>query len=624
MNSTAQLTAHDPEAQRRQRVLIAMCLALAAVIASVSALNVALQDLAVEFDASQGMLLWVVNSYTLALAVLLMPIGAIGDRWGRKPVLLTGLALFATASLMAALSTTTAMMLIARTTAGVAAAMIMPVTLSVITSTFPDEQRARAVGLSAGVAGVGGMLGLFFSSFVVDYLTWPWLFTLPMGLALPALAMTWRYVSVGRSFETGRFDVAGSVLSALALGGIVLGIHEAPEKGWGHWLTLGGLVIGVVATVAFVVWERRLENPLLDVRVFAHRGLAAGSVTLLVLFAVMFGLFLVLVQYLQAVLGFSALRAATGLLPMAVVMMPLSSTAPVIAKRWGSVRVMLLGVGLFAVGLALLATLSSVEGGYLSVLPGLVVLGAGMGLAMTPSTMAITESLPTEKQGVASALNDAVREVGGAVGVALLGSVLNSGYRNGVASVTNGLPPELAEPVREGIGGALAVSGQLGADGTTIGSVAREAFVSGWHTSMWVGFTMAVALWLFLAIRAPRHAVPRDNEIGRLPIILGNDDVARLAPVSSLSARLAPTLADEQPGVPRHQKYNSPTPPLTPRTAPRSTHRTVALTARLLIARPGSGRFADTNTAPSDTSITSNLQGSARPDRGPEQRRREQ
>jgi EmrB/QacA subfamily drug resistance transporter len=505
----AAVAAPDPEAARRQRVLVAMCLALAAVIASVSSLNVALQDLAVEFGASQGTLLWIINAYTLSLAALLLAVGAIGDRWGRRPILLGGLALFAGASLASALATSAEMMLVTRAFAGVAAAMIMPVTLSVITSTFPDEQRARAVGIWAGVAGGGGILGLFFSSFVVDYFEWPWLFSLPIALAVAAFAMAWRDVHAGREPAEGRFDTWGSILSVLAVGGLVLGIHEGPEKGWGHWLTIGGLVIGVAALAAFVAWEMRQEHPLLDVRVFANRGLAAGSLTLLVVFAVMFGIFLVLMQFLQAVVGFSALRSAAGLLPMAAAMMPLSSVAPIIAKRVGAFHVLVVGVALFGTGLALLATMSSVSGGYLSILPGLVVMGAGMGLSMTPSTMAITESLPLEKQGVASALNDTVRELGGAVGIALLGSVLNSAYRSNVTPATDALPPELAEPVREGIGGALAVGGQLGQDGAPIVDAARTAFVDGWHTSMWVGVAMAIGLWTFLIVRAPKGALTR-------------------------------------------------------------------------------------------------------------------
>ena len=317
----------DPRRQRQ--ILIAMCAALIAVVASVSGLNVAQQDLALDLGASQGQLLWVINGYTMALAALLLPIGAIGDRWGRKPVLVSGLVLFSLANVMAGLATTTGMLLIARIAAGVAAAMIMPVTLSVITSSFPLEQRARAVGVWTGFAGAGGILGLFVSSFLIDYFTWPWLFAMPVLFAGVSLVLTLRVVGNSRENHPGRFDTIGSVLSAVAIGSLVLGIHEGPERGWTDGLTLAALVIGATALAGFVVWELRHARPLLEIRLFADRALAAGSLTLLIVFAVMFGLFLVLVQFLQAVLGYSALRAAAGLLPMAMVMMPLSAVAPV-------------------------------------------------------------------------------------------------------------------------------------------------------------------------------------------------------------------------------------------------------------------------------------------------------
>ena len=487
-----------------------MCVALVAVVASVSGLNVAQQDLAVELGASQSTLLWIINGYTLALAALLLPFGAIGDRWGRKTVLVTGLGLFAATNVVAALSTTATMLLVARVGAGVGAAMIMPVTLSVITSTFPPDERAKAVGTWAGFAGAGGILGLFASSFVIDYLSWPWVFAVPVALAVGALVMTVRVVAQSREAHAGRFDVVGSLLSMAAIGGLVLAIHEGPTVGWTATITLVGLVVGGAAFPAFVLWELRQANPLLDVRVFANRSLAAGSVALASLFAVMFGLFLVLVQYLQAVLGFSALVAAAGLLPMALVMMPLSAAAGVFVRRYGTRTVMLVGFGAFVTGLVLLATMASVDGGYLSVLPGLVVLGAGVGLAMTPSTTAITESMPVDKQGVASALNDTVREVGGAVGVALLGSILNAGYRANVADVADQLPPEAAQPVEEGIGGALAGAERLGGPGGEGARAARRAFVDGWQSSMWLGVGIAVATLAFIYLRAPRRSEATD------------------------------------------------------------------------------------------------------------------
>ncbi|MGH1503193.1 MAG: MFS transporter [Acidimicrobiales bacterium] len=517
MSSSPRASAHHlqpetPALSKREQnwILTTMCVALMAVIASVSGLNVAQQELALDFGASQGAVLWIINGYTLALAALLMPIGAIGDRYGRKPVLMAGLVLFGLASVGAALATGTAMMIVARVVAGAAAAMIMPVTLSVLTSTFPEEQRAQAIGIWAGVAGSGGLIGLFVSSFMVDYLTWRWLFILPIALVAVAAVLTSMHVPNSVEHAEHPFDVVGSVLSALAIGGIVLGIHEGPEKGWGDPLTIAGLVVGVVALVAFIVWERRLEDPLLDMSVFRDRGLASGTFTLVVLFGMMFGIFLVLFPFFQAVVGWSALRSAVALLPMAVMMMPTSALAPQVAKRFGVRRTMIVGSSLAAIGLITLALRASVEGGYLSVLPGLMIIGLGMGLTMTPATEAITSTLPAEKQGVASALNDTSREVGGAVGVALLGAMLSSGYRSAIEPALEGLPPELAEPASEGIGNAFGVAGVVGETDPqlagTIIDAAQHAFVDGWISSMWVGVAMVASAVVVLIVRGPVEA----------------------------------------------------------------------------------------------------------------------
>lgn len=501
--------------KRRQRnILIAMCTALIAVIASVSGLNVAQQQLAVDLGATQGTVLWIINAYTVALAALLMPIGAIGDRWGRKPVLLVGLALFGLASLGAAFATSAGFMIVARIVAGAGAAMIMPVTLSVITSSFPAEDRAQAIGIWAGFAGSGGLIGLFVSSFMVDVLSWRWLFALPVVLVAVAAAMAVRHVPNSREHSEHPFDTFGSVLSAVAIGGLVLGIHEGPERGWSDPFTLLGLGLGVIALLAFIAWERRRREPLLDIGAFRNRGLAAGSLTLLIVFAVMFGIFLVLFPFFQAVLGWSALASAVALLPMAVMMMPTSTLAPKVAERFGSRRTMIAGVAIFSTGLATLALRASVEGGYMSVLPGLLIIGFGMGLTMTPSTAAITETLPADKQGVASALNDTSREVGGAVGVALLGSILSAGYRSAIDPALDDLPAELAEPAREGIGSAFAVAARAGARGPEIIDAAKHAFVQGWVSSMWIGVGMAAVALVYLVVRGPRPA-PVEVEVAQ-------------------------------------------------------------------------------------------------------------
>lgn len=511
---------HEPalitDPRRQRLVLIAMCTALIAVVASVSGLNVAQQTLAIELGATQSQLLWIINGYTLALAALLMPVGAIGDRWGRKPILVSGLALFVGANLLGAFAGSVEVLLAARVLAGVAAAMIMPVTLSVITSGFPEAQRGRAVGIWSGFAGAGGILGLFVSSVIVDRFTWPWLFAMPIAFAVVALAMSLRAIGNSRELHEGRFDVLGSVLSALAVGGIVLGIHEGPERGWTDTLALTGLVVGGLALVGFIVWELRQTHPLLQIRLFAHRGLAAGTLTLLIVFTVLLGIFLVLTQFLQAVLGWSAVMSAAGLLPMMAIMMPLSAIAPAISDRIGVRATLLAGVSTFIVGLALLASMVSAEGGYLSILPGLLLVSTGIGLCMTPATTTITGSLPADEQGVASALNDTVREVGSSIGVALLGSILGAGYRSSMSGVTASLSPELAHRVQEGIGSAYAAAPELGADAPSVLAGARDAFVDGWQVSMWVGVALASTALIYLLVRGPARTEPSVLDAGAL------------------------------------------------------------------------------------------------------------
>ena len=501
------------DARRRLLVLAAMCIALVAVVASVSGLNVAQQALATDLGATQSQLLWIINGYTLVLAALLMPVGAIGDRWGRKPILLVGFVVFSLSNLASAFSTEPTTLIGLRVLAGVGAAMIMPVTLSVITTSFPREEQAKAIGTWAGFAGAGGIIGLFVSAAIIDNATWPWVFALPIALAAISFVLTIAFVPHSVEHTEAGFDVAGSILSAVAVGGLVLAFHEGPEQGWNAPITVAALAAGIIGAAVFVAVELRRDHPLLDVRIFAIRGLAAGSVNLFVVFAVMFSLFLVLVQYLQAVLGYSALRAASGLLPMAVMMMPLSTIAPTIAERIGFRRTLVTGMLLMSAGLFTFAMLADPDGGYLSVLPGILLLGAGVGLSMSPSTAAITASLPEEKQGVASALNDTVREMGGAVGIALIGSVLNSAYQANIEPATSALPPAVAEPANEGIGGALGVAAQMGADGTALLDSARQAFVDGMVPALLLAAGLSLAAAIYTALRGPKTAAEAEPRL---------------------------------------------------------------------------------------------------------------
>ncbi|PSK93506.1 MFS transporter [Taibaiella chishuiensis] len=486
-----------------KKILAAVCIALMAVIASVSGLNVAQPMLAMTFDVSQNTVLWIINIYTLTLAALLLPLGAAGDRIGRRKTLVAGLIVFGVANVLSALATSAALMLAARLLTGIGAALIMPVTLAVITATFPREERSKAIGIWTGVAGGGGILGMYLSALLVDVASWRWLFLLPVVLALIALVLAIRFVPDSAERPVHSFDRSGALLSVLAATGIIYGLHEAPGQGWGSPMVLFSLAGGIISAAAFVYWELRHKAPLLDIRLFRERGLSGGSVALLTLFGVQAGILIVLFPFFQGVLGWSGLQATLAMLPMALLMMAGSGIAPRLAKHLGSRYTMASGIALVTLGVLLMAGFVSLTGGYLSVLPGLILMGLGMGFAMTPSTEAITTSLPPERQGVASALNDITRELGTALGVALLGPLVTAGYRDAIGSGLAGLPGKIVATAQEGLAHAQAIAPATGSQADALMRVARAAFVTGWQQAMWVGAAILVLLLCYILFRGP-------------------------------------------------------------------------------------------------------------------------
>ncbi|MEV8388977.1 MULTISPECIES: MFS transporter [unclassified Streptomyces] len=510
-----------PDERQLRTILVTVSIALMAVIASVSGLNVAQTHMAVEFGASQNTVLWIINIYTLALAALLLPLGAIGDRLGRKPMLIAGLAVFGVASVAAGLAPTAEVMLAARVGGGIGAAMIMPITLAVITSTFPEEQRGKAIGVWTGVAGGGGIVGMFLSALLVDVASWRWLFVLPVVLIVVALAMTLKSVPNSRERSGHSFDSVGALISTVAVVGLIFVLQEGPERGWTAPAILISLAVGLIAAIAFVSWELyRRDASLLDVRLFREQGLAGGSLTLLVVFGVQAGIAVVLFPFFQAVLGWSGLLSTLALMPMAVMMMATSGLAPKMAARVGARSTMTVGIALAGAGLALMALFVSVDGGYLSILPGMLAMGIGMGLSMTPSTEAITSSLPREKQGVASALNDVTREFGTALGVAMLGALLSAGYRGAIDDRLRGIPRGTADTAREGIANAVEAADSAGSHAQDLVHAAQQSFVDGWQQAMWAGVAVMGVLLVHIALRGPKNPAPsttNDAEAAEAP-----------------------------------------------------------------------------------------------------------
>ncbi len=455
-------------------VLAVVCLGLATVVSAVSALNVAIPSVARDTAATQTQLSWIIDAYALTFAALLLPFGALGDRLGRRRMLAAGLVLFAIAA-GAAMTTSSPEALIAlRGLLGAGAALVMPATLSTITATFPDHERVKGVAVWTGVAGASAVLGLLAAGLLLEAWSWQSVFGLNVAMALVALVGTLRVVPESRHDGVVGMDPLGSLLSIGAFAAIVYGLIEAPHDGWTSAATLAWIGGGLALLVLFGLWEARIAHPLLDPRLFARPAFAAGTLSILVQFMAFFGFVFVFLQYLQLVRGYSPLEAALGMVPLALGIMPGSRLAPRIAARAGRVRVSGTGLALLTGGLALLWTADlSTSYGVLGL--AIWVTGLGMGLAMTPATTAITDALPREQQGVASAVNDLARELGGAIGIAVLGSLLNDGYRSSVAS--SGLPQEVTAKAQESVAAALHL-------GPEAAQVARSAFLAGQESAL--------------------------------------------------------------------------------------------------------------------------------------------
>ncbi len=497
--TTAELTP-----RQRRLVLATVALSLMAVVSAVAGLNVALPSLAVDTGASQTQLTWIVDSYTVVFAGLLLIAGALGDRYGRKLLLTVGLLVFGGAAAMGLFVTEPDQLIAVRMVMGVGAAAIMPTTLSVITTSFPEEERGRAIGVWVGIAGGGAIIGLVVTALLLEWFSWSSFFGLNVAFAAVGLIGTLTVVPPSVDKEPPALDVVGAILSFVAIGAFVFGIIEGPERGWTDPLTFGPIVVGIVAGIGFILWELRLEHPLLDPRLFRLRGFSAGSLTLIVQFMASFGFFFVVLQYLQFVTGRSPLEAALAMLPLPFVLIPTARNAPKIAAKIGFNRTGPIGLLATAVGFFILSQLQ-VDSGYLHFVIGLLFFGFGMGLAGTPATTAITASLPMTKQGVASAWNDTARELGSAFGIAILGSMLNQGYRDGMARVVADLPEQVAERMMSSIAfTASPIVGMMGEEGERLVEQAREAFVGGVGDAVLTASIMLLAAAVVVAVVAPR------------------------------------------------------------------------------------------------------------------------
>jgi EmrB/QacA subfamily drug resistance transporter len=497
---------------RRWWALAVMCLSLLVITLDNTILNVAIPALVRDTHASTSQLQWIIDGYTLVFAGLLLTTGSLGDRFGRKGALGFGLGVFCVGSVLSAMVSSPTQLIFTRALMGVGGALIMPATLSLLTNIFSDpRERGRAIGAWAAVAGAGGAVGPVLGGFLLQHFWWGSVFLINVPVTIVALVAGRFLLPVSRDPNAPRLDPVGALLSVGGLVAMLWAIIEAPTKGWSDPNVVVGFVAGAAILASFVVWELRSDHPMLDVRFFENRRFTAANASITMVFFAMFGSMFLITQYLQTVLGFTALQAGVRMLPMAGLMLIVAPLAPRLVERVGTKRVVGAGLVLAAIGLVMAANVP-VTNGYVHLLLSMGVLATGMGLTMAPATESVMGSLPPSKAGVGSAMNDTTRQVGGALGVAILGSVFATYYRPGIGSkfAALHLPAETVTQAKDSIGGALQAVSRLPASvSQTAANLAKREFVHAMHWSLLAG-ALVVALaaavaFAFLPARAPGH-----------------------------------------------------------------------------------------------------------------------
>jgi EmrB/QacA subfamily drug resistance transporter len=494
--------------RRRWLVLTVLCLSCLLVVVSNMALNVALPTLGRELHAGVSSLAWVVDIYVLCFAGLLLPAGALADRFGRKGALQCGLVLFIVAATLGAFSTVTWQLIVARAAMGVGAAFVMPGTLSILATVFPPAERARAIGIWASVAGGSVAISITWSGAMLEHFWWGSVFLGMAGVGAVALGAGWWLLPTSRHPDEARLDPAGALLSVIGVTGLLYGFIQAPDDGWTAAPILGAFAAGVLALGAFVAWERGISHPMLDVRFFAQRRFSLGSLSIAAAYFALLGMYFAFTQYFQLVRGYSPLAAGLYALPAGLAQFATANVARPLVARHGIRCVLACGLVASAAGLGILAT-SGVGSSAWIFEVGLGLLGIGIGLTMPPATGAIMSSLPPHKAGVGSAINDLDRELGGAFGIGVLGSLTFSSYRSQLAPALASRPASVAAAAKMGLAQALSAGGGAG---TPLGMAARQAYSAALDLAMVVGAGCVAAAAIAIAI-ALRPATDRETPL---------------------------------------------------------------------------------------------------------------
>ena len=504
---------------RRWKTLAVLSLSLVIIGLDNTILNVALPTLQAEFGASASELQWMVDSYLLVFAGLLLVFGTLGDRYGRKLALQAGVTVFGLASLFALVADSADQVIAVRAAMGVGAALIMPATLSIIANLFTGEERGKAIGIWAALAAVGIGLGPLTGGLLLEWFSWSSVFLVNVPFALAALLLGIRYVPESRDPRPGAFDLLGAGLSTAGFSLLVYAIIEAPERGWTSGPVVGTLVASVVLLGAFFWWERRVPEPMLDLGFFRSPSFSVGTAAVSVAFFALLGGIFALTQYLQFAHGFSAIEAGAVMSPMALGLMVGAGSSSKAVHRLGLPRVVAAGLA----GLALMLSLTTLwdpQTGSVFLVFWFFGLTLAMGWVMAPATDAVVGAVPAAKTGVASATNTVARMVSGALGVAVIGSLIGSIYARDVEGSLVGLPAEAQAGAEDSVGAAAAIAARLPADAASeLAATTGEAFTRAMGLGLLVAAVLAAATAVVVVRFLPAREQAAAEEEAREPAL---------------------------------------------------------------------------------------------------------
>ena len=503
------LVANDRTYRRRWWTLVTIAISVLIVVLDSTIVNIALPTLQRELNTTLSELQWIINAYIMSFAALMLTMGALGDRIGRAKMLQAGIVLFAGASLAAAFASSGGQLILWRAIMGIGGAMILPATLAIITNVFPREERGRAIGVWAGLNGIGIALGPIIGGLIIESFQWNWIFLINMPVAAVALIAGWFLIPDSRDPNPKRLDLSGTILSATALSSLVFGLIQGGNWGWTDQAVIASLAASVVLVTLFILWERHTKHPILEIGFFRNPRFSAGVGTVSMMALALIGITFALTLYMQFVNGYTALETGVRFVPLALGIFIGAGSADKIVSRLGTTRVIVTGF----IGTAIIGALASfwrVDTAYWQLGSMFFGLGFFLGYIAAPATEAVMGALPEARAGIGSAMNTVSRLVAGSIGVAALGAALSTLYSSSfekAAAAIDGLSPEIAEAASDSVGVAVTIAEKLPPGiGDALALAAKESFMDGWQVMAFVTCSISVIGAIFvLKFMPPRH-----------------------------------------------------------------------------------------------------------------------